>query len=871
MKKNKKNKLNMKINNIFFGGIMLFIGTIILFNFYCETNKSIELSNQSTKHIHKENNELVDNFWNGECAETFEAGEGSIDSPYLISNGAQLKLFSNIINRITNTYNGNIIIDFSSFNSSSVHYEITKDIYLNETINWQDWASNSTGLYNWIPIGNENNSFKGYLDGKGKIISGIYINDNTLPYQGLFGYLNGFVKNIIIEKSLIAGRSYIGSIAGSINDGEIANCINNGNVIGEQYVGGIAGQSLNTNKISKIKDCFNSGLITGNFVATSRSTMIGGIVGENNGIIDNCNNNGNLSLESKAYVGGIVGQNSYQVINSYNMGSFTITQNAADRYGINSRIGGIVGSNYAAGIENDNNKYIKNCFNTGAIEGKANDVGGVAGYSAYDIYDCYNSGNLSISGATASGLGGVVGSVTSCSIKRCYNTGTITDITNISFIGGLIGVLTVGNLTANIDSCYNAGSINKIDEIKKGSLIGYVANKINIFITNCYYDKSISSTLGVVFLVQGTNIDIATDNESNNIIGLTTSEMTSENILKLFTNSSDWILDIAESDEDAYLTYYPQLIVFTTSKNNIIVNESKKSVITRYDYSDWEHITDSEPSMHNRESSIYIQTESCIFSEWEISIVPSCSTSGEETRVCSICKYIERRIIPALEHIWIDANCTTSKTCSICGITEGESLGHNVIWITILEPTCITAGIKEFRCTVCNEVLDTDIIPALGHNFDDIITPPTYNTTGFTTHTCNICDYSYTDNILPMLNYKINIGLDNYVSSDFFDNYILGDILLIPNREGYTFDGWYIDEELTLPITSVTAKDLNSNGNITLYVKWIANSKPSSNLSGGEIAGIIIGSTLFISISSFTIVWFFIKKKTITDLIKIFK
>lgn len=54
------------------------------------------------------------------------------------------------------------------------------------------------------------------------------------------------------------------------------------------------------------------------------------------------------------------------------------------------------------------------------------------------------------------------------------------------------------------------------------------------------------------------------------------------------------------------------------------------------------------------------------------------------------------------EHVWNEATCTTPKTCSECGETEGEALGH--VWE---EATCTTPQI----CSVCGETEGT----ALGH------------------------------------------------------------------------------------------------------------------------------------------------------------
>lgn len=45
------------------------------------------------------------------------------------------------------------------------------------------------------------------------------------------------------------------------------------------------------------------------------------------------------------------------------------------------------------------------------------------------------------------------------------------------------------------------------------------------------------------------------------------------------------------------------------------------------------------------------------------------------------------------EHEWLDATCTTAKTCNMCGETEGDPAGHS--WAS---PTCETAK----QCKICH-------------------------------------------------------------------------------------------------------------------------------------------------------------------------
>ncbi len=48
------------------------------------------------------------------------------------------------------------------------------------------------------------------------------------------------------------------------------------------------------------------------------------------------------------------------------------------------------------------------------------------------------------------------------------------------------------------------------------------------------------------------------------------------------------------------------------------------------------------------------------------------------------------------EHAWIEATCTSPKTCAVCGKTEGEAAGHRWIEATCTEPeTCAVCGMTE--------------------------------------------------------------------------------------------------------------------------------------------------------------------------------
>ena len=62
-------------------------------------------------------------------------------------------------------------------------------------------------------------------------------------------------------------------------------------------------------------------------------------------------------------------------------------------------------------------------------------------------------------------------------------------------------------------------------------------------------------------------------------------------------------------------------------------------------------------------------------------------------KTCTECGITEGE---ALGHTWIEATCTSPRTCSVCGATEGEASGHTWIEATCDSPkTCSVCGTTE--------------------------------------------------------------------------------------------------------------------------------------------------------------------------------
>lgn len=92
-------------------------------------------------------------------------------------------------------------------------------------------------------------------------------------------------------------------------------------------------------------------------------------------------------------------------------------------------------------------------------------------------------------------------------------------------------------------------------------------------------------------------------------------------------------------------------------------------------------------------------------------------------------------------HTWVEATCTTPKTCSECGETEGEALGHAVEnWETVKEATCAEEGEKSGICSRCGDTMQ-EAIPKLEHTLGEWVVSknPTPSEAGEKTQSCTVC------------------------------------------------------------------------------------------------------------------------------------
>ena len=277
-----------------------------------------------------------------ETAESLSLSEDFIGY-YAIENAAQLYWFAQWVNSGNNSAKAVLLADIT------INNNVLKD---DGTLNGDD-----SDFTVWAPIGSQALQYSGTFDGNGHTISGLYFNDQTAYYVGLFGYSNGAtINNLGIVDSYFYGYNYVGAICGY--SGTITNCYNAGTVKCRNcYAGGICGiYGTQTN-------CYNTGVVSG--------YEAGGICGYD-GTQTNCYNAGTVS--GTYYIGGICGYSGYQT-KCYNIGTVSATESYA---------GGISGSD---GTQN----Y---CYNAGEVSATYDYVGGISGYQGAQT-GCFNIGEIS--------------------------------------------------------------------------------------------------------------------------------------------------------------------------------------------------------------------------------------------------------------------------------------------------------------------------------------------------------------------------------------------------------------------------------------------------------------------------------------------
>ena len=322
------------------------------------------------------------------------SGSGTIEDPYLITNGHDWGLIANEVNLNGNTYEGKYF----------------KVYPLDDEGNRLDYIDLIEYYFNPIGVaGDPAKQFKGTISGDFKTLTNIFI--ETIATQvGFFTEPDAVVTDLNFYNFDVLSTTsgaVVGGVAGH-NLGTFRNIQTSGVLQGAGNIGGVVG--INDGTLDKIKNKIN---------VTGYGSYTGGIVGTNNAIISNSNNSGKVVGENTAeYVGGIAG---ITALNS------TITKSANYAAISGKTSGGLVG-NYARGTMTD-------VYNWGSVQG-SNYAGGLFGYkntsqdTSVKVTNAYNIG--SVTGAQTGGVYGFLDETLTKDFSSVYylstNAGTLEQV-----------------------------------------------------------------------------------------------------------------------------------------------------------------------------------------------------------------------------------------------------------------------------------------------------------------------------------------------------------------------------------------------------------------------------------------------------------
>lgn len=216
----------------------------------------------------------------------FGGGDGSPETPFIIEDAVDLRTVENNL---------------------SASYELAGNVDLTA------WIGSNSPTDGWTPI---TGGFSGTLDGKGFVISELWINKPDVDDVGLFARLvNGAsikrIGLIIPEGKKITGKNYVGGLAGQAPYGSgtskilIEECFVTGGTIEavDKHAAGIMGYTASFTGETTIRNCY-----------TANSTIIsadgsGGILGTayRNITIEKCYSTNIIKSSNNKAAGGLVG------------------------------------------------------------------------------------------------------------------------------------------------------------------------------------------------------------------------------------------------------------------------------------------------------------------------------------------------------------------------------------------------------------------------------------------------------------------------------------------------------------------------------------------------------------------------------------
>ena len=354
--------------------------------------------------------------WANNAASAFAGGTGTEKDPYQIATAEQLAKLSKDVSEGT-SYQGNYFI-------------LTENIDLS-TYRWVP-----IGIYKWMSNGTSiEKSFRGYLDGSNKTISGMVVDERgDQNSAGFFGSIrNGQEGNIVGAKDLtISGATVY------LSEDGLMEC--SGGILGGDIIG-------NENSMVVFENIRVSGFVEVN--STNGFNKIGGMLGYASWVkAINCHAE-NVSISGASNSGGFVGNDNGSVFENC-----TASGTVSGKWVLGGFVGYTTGtvSNKAVGVST-----YTYCSADVDVSGNDWRLGGFVGHAEYgEFNNCVAYGDVtsSVTGWNPK-IGGFIGESGDqennpdgyANATNCHAAGTVTSASSDYKAGGFVGIFSGGTLT----------------------------------------------------------------------------------------------------------------------------------------------------------------------------------------------------------------------------------------------------------------------------------------------------------------------------------------------------------------------------------------------------------------------------------------
>ena len=303
---------------------------------------------------------------------------------------------------------------------------------------------------------------------------------------------------------------------------------------------------------------------------------------------------------------------------------------------------------------------------------------------------------------------------------------------------------------------------------------------------------------------------------------------------------------------------------------------TKQSNVHIHDWGEWKTNGNGTHTRICKTDNSHKETENCVGGKATCTHKP----------VCDVChgEYGQAKSHDwgKATYTWTDTVCKAERVCKHDS-THIESETVTATGTVIKAATCKEKGKMKYTATFKNTAFtkqekEVDIDFA-EHDFDTLISevPSTTTEFGVKEHKdCKVCGKHFDKDGNEITELRIaKIGTHNVIVNGESKFYKEGESVTVTaeDKEGKVFKGWQdasgkivstdksykftVSEEKNL--TAVYGDKPSGGGEITPPAK-------KEGLSGGAIAGIVIGSVAVAGIGGFAVLWFAVKKKTFADL-----